>query len=284
MSKGLGVLQRQDELDADAFAEHLSGDPAQAAKAILSAARQGLVDAQAMLGQLLLDGRGIQRDPALAVTWFQIAARQGHAMAHNMLGRCLEHGWAGAADLPKAAEHYRHAADAGLDWGQYNLANLLATGRGVLRDPPQAFALYRRAAAQGHAKSMNLVGRFFEEGQAVMRDLPLAHDWYRRSAEAGDFRGQFSHAAVLAERGETEAALAWLQQALQCGNLNFLRVARHSLQQAPQPELQALARDYFQRAAELGDDTDRELYVALGARNAPYDFSANETTEHNATP
>jgi TPR repeat protein len=256
-------LRREEQLNADDLVALLALDPGRAANAILAAARQGLLDAQTMLGQLLLDGRGIQRDPALAVTWFRIAAQQGHAMAHNMLGRCLEHGWGLEANLPAAAEHYQRAADAGLDWGQYNLANLLATGRGVLRDPPQAFALYLRAAVQGHAKSMNLVGRFYEEGQAVLRDTTLAHQWYRRSAEAGDFRGQFSYAAVLVEQGHIEAALTWLKTALQHGNLNFLRVARHSLEQAEQPEIRALAVDYFCRAAELGDDGDRELYTAF---------------------
>lgn len=256
-------LRREEHLNAEDLVALLAADPGRAAKAILAAAKQGLLDAQTMLGQLLLDGRGIERDPALAVTWFRIAARQGHAMAHNMLGRCLEHGWGLEANLPAAAEHYQHAADAGLDWGQYNLANLLATGRGVLRDPPQAFALYLRAAVQGHAKSMNLVGRFYEEGQAVLRDTTLAHQWYCRSAEAGDFRGQFSHAAVLIEQGEIEAAISWLRTALQHGNLNFLRVARHSLQQAEQPEIRAVAADYFRRAAELGDDTDRQKYAAL---------------------
>ncbi|MGY4534906.1 TPR repeat protein [Pseudomonas sp. TE3786] len=261
MTKAL--LRREQQLTGDDLAKLLEGDPGQAAHAILSAARDGLLEAQTLLGQLLLEGRGIQRDPALARTWFQIAARQGHAMAHNMLGRCLDQGWGGETDIAQAAEHYRQAAEGGSDWGQYNLANLLATGRGLPCDPLQAFALYMRAAEQGHAKSMNLVGRFYEEGQVVRRDLPQAHAWYRRSAEAGDFRGQFSHAAVLAEQGQLDAALSWLQRALQLGNLNFLRVARESLLQSPHSSIRAEARAYFRRAAELGEDSDRERYASV---------------------
>lgn len=83
----------------------------------------------------------------------------------------------------------------------YNLANLLATGRGVTVDHQQALALYRRAAELGHAKSMNLLGRYLEEGQVCPPDPLAAREWYRRSAEAGDFRGQFSFAAVLADEG-----------------------------------------------------------------------------------
>lgn len=113
---------------------------------------------------------------------------------------------------------------------------------------------------------MNLVGRFHEEGRAVPRDLDLAHQWYRRSAEAGDFRGQFSHATVLAERGDLAGARVWLERALEGGNLNFLRVAREQLAASLPPSLNELTLAYFQRAAELGDESDlRHLAEHLGA-------------------
>lgn len=252
------VLHRKEVLTGDDLPAALDSDPRQSARLILTAAGQDIVEAQVLLGQILLDGRGISKDPALALNWFRIAARSGNAMALNMLGRCLEHGWGCAADAVAAAQHYRTAAHAGLDWAMYNLANLLATGRGVAQDQARAFTLYQRAADLGHAKSMNLVGRFFEEGRLVPRNLPLAHDWYRRSAEAGDFRGQFSHAAVLAERNDIDQALAWLHRALAAGTLNFLRVARHALLQSSHEAIRTLARDYFSRAALLGDDDDRQ--------------------------
>ncbi|WP_374439956.1 tetratricopeptide repeat protein [Pseudomonas panipatensis] len=261
------VLRRREELSVEQLRARLNDDPRQAARLILEAARQGEVEAQALLGQILLDGQGISRDPALAQTWFRIAAARGHGMARNMLGRCLEHGWGSASDAAAAAMEYARAADAGLDWGMYNLANLLATGRGVPRDPARALALYRRAAELGHAKSMNLVGRHYEEGLVVPRDLAQAHAWYRRSAEAGDFRGQFSHAAVLAEQGRVEDARHWLQRALEGGNLNFLRVAREQLERSAHPPLRRLALDYYRRAAELGEDADRQQLSAALSRS-----------------
>jgi TPR repeat protein len=70
-----------------------------------------------MLGQILLQGLGIERDPALALTRFRLAARQGSPMAFNMLGRCHEHGWGCAVDLPAAAGYYRQAAERGWTGG-----------------------------------------------------------------------------------------------------------------------------------------------------------------------
>jgi TPR repeat protein len=244
-------LRREEVLDGDRLKAMLEDSPARAAQAILIAAREGVLDAQALLGQILLDGRGIELDQQLALRWFEIAANGGHLMARNMLGRCHEHGWGCVADAVAAARHYRLAADAGLDWAMYNFANLLATGRGVVEDQVQALSLYRRAAELGHAKSMNLLGRYLEEGRICPADRVAATDWYRRSALGGDFRGQFSYAAVLADAGNIEEALAWLRQALAGGNLNFLRVASKALLTATDPHIRALAADYAQRYTEL---------------------------------
>jgi TPR repeat protein len=243
-------IRREEALSGEQFSAMLEESPARAAQAILLAAGKGEVEAQALLGQILLDGQGIAQDQPLALRWFGIAAGQGHLMARNMLGRCHEHGWGVAADASVAAQHYRIAADAGLDWAMYNLANLLATGRGVAVDHLQALALYRRAAELGHAKSMNLLGRYLEEGQVCGADPVAAREWYRRSAEGGDFRGQFSFAAVLAGEGRIDEAVVWLEKALVGGNLNFLRVASQALASATDPRIQALAGRYALRCQE----------------------------------
>ncbi|MEJ5060635.1 MULTISPECIES: tetratricopeptide repeat protein [unclassified Pseudomonas] len=244
-------LRREEILDGDTLKSMLDESPARAAQAILIAAREDVLDAQALLGQILLDGQGIAQDQPLAVRWFDIAARRGHLMARNMLGRCHEHGWGCKADASIAARHYQVAADAGLDWAMYNLANLLATGRGVKPGQAQAVALYRRAAELGHAKSMNLLGRYLEEGEHCPQDRPSAREWYRRSAEGGDFRGQFSFAALLAEDGRIDEALEWLRKALAAGNVSFLRVSFESLQSANDPRICAMAQAYQQRLSQL---------------------------------
>src|ERR1700712_5336171 len=118
-------------MSAAELSSRLAGPPEQAAALLQAAARYGLVDAQTALGQILLDGRGIEQDRQAAARWFAIAAEAGHVPAINMLGRCCELGWGMAVDLPRAADCYRRAAEAGLDWGEYNYANMVLRGRGV---------------------------------------------------------------------------------------------------------------------------------------------------------
>ena len=244
-------LRREELLSGEQLQSMLAENPARAAQAILMAAKQGILEGQALLGQILLEGQGIERDVPLAFRWFAIAANSGHLMARNMLGRCLEHGWGCELDERAAASHYRLAAQGGLDWGLYNYANLLATGRGVVQDQYAAFALYREAAHLGHAKSMNLLGRYLEDGRYCPADPQAARQWYERSAHAGDFRGQFSHAAVLAERGDVEGALVWLERAQAIGNLKFLRVSHVALLEAKEPAIRAMGEVYQARINEL---------------------------------
>ncbi|AXM97995.1 tetratricopeptide repeat protein [Pseudomonas plecoglossicida] len=245
-------LRREEVVDVDGLRAMIEHSPGQAAQAILAAAGEGVVEAQLLLGQILLDGRGIEQDAIVARRWFGIAAQGGSAMAYNMLGRCLEHAWGGEADLAQAAIHYARAADAGLDWGLYNLGNLLATGRGLPANQAQALLCYEKAAHLGHAKSMNLYGRYLEHGIAIAPSPVRAVRWYRRSAEAGDFRGMFSLAMVLFERGQMAEAGSWLDQAREAGNLNFLRSALVTLQGAG-PMLMAFAARYAEELEKRGD-------------------------------
>lgn len=207
---------------------------------VVAAAQRGDVAAQALYARMRCEGRGVARDDAEGFCWYELAANGGHLGAMNMLGRCHELGCGTAPNIELAAAWYRQAAHGGLDWGMYNYANLLATGRGVKQDRVAAFAWYRRAADAGHAKSMNLVGRYFEEGWEVERDAAAALIWYRRSAQSGDFRGQASYAAILAQQGEIDEAVRWLECALESGTPAFLEKLGNELENAVHAPLRAL--------------------------------------------
>ncbi|MDX3907230.1 MAG: tetratricopeptide repeat protein [Pigmentiphaga sp.] len=226
---------------AEDLAEILRGPPERAAPWIRTAAEGGVTEAQAVFGQMLLDGHGVPVDREQAVYWFKRAADANHPMALNMLGQCHRHGWGVPANLVLAAYWYRLAAQQGLDWGMYNYATALALGEGVPTDREQALEWFQRAAAAGHAKSINIVGGFHEDGWVVPADKDLAFDHYRRAAEAGDFRGQFNYARLLIERGEIEAALPWLDKLPATATTPFLAKAAAFLQKARDPRVRAKA-------------------------------------------
>lgn len=138
----------------------------------------GMADAQIRLGHMLLKGDRICPDARAAFACFMCAAENGDAEGHVMLGHCLENGRGTEKDLRAATRHYR------------------------------------RAAALGHAGAMNFLGRCHETGIGVAPDRLLARAWYRRSARAGDFRGAYNYATLIADEGCIAGALHWFGHAL----------------------------------------------------------------------
>lgn len=201
------------DLTAEQWRALLAGPAEPLARELSRAASAGDRVAQVHYGQCLLDGHGVAADPAAAFVWFHRAAQGGEVAAINMVGRCLDQGWGVRASPEQAAPWFERAAQAGDAWGLYNFATALALGRGVAPDRPRALDLFRRAAAMGHAKSMTMVGSFHEDGWGVPVNRAIAAYHYARGAEAGDFRGAFNHARMLAEAGEQAAAVHWLGRA-----------------------------------------------------------------------
>ncbi|WP_293973233.1 tetratricopeptide repeat protein [Sphingomonas sp.] len=223
------TLDDLNEMDPEALRDAVSASPEQLVAVLRVAAGAGDAEAQLLLAQAALDGKGMAADPREALEWFHKAAQAGSTMAMNMIGRCCEHGRGVAVDKAAAAQWYRAAADRGLDWGMYNLASLTALGNGVPEDRAGALALFRKAAAMGHAKSINIIGNFHEDGWVVERDMAIAADHYLRSAEGGDFRGMFNHARMLLARGDRADAVRWLDRIPETATAAFMAKARQWL-------------------------------------------------------
>lgn len=224
-------------------------DPGKRAAVLRTLAESGEADAQALYGQLQLDGNGVARDEAAGFGWFNRAATQGHVMALNMVGRCYDLGWGVAIDKARAADCYRVAAERGLDWAMYNYATLLALGHGVPEDKEAALVWFEKAAKLGNAKAINFVGSFHEDGWVVARDLAKAARLYQRAAEGGDFRGMFNHARMLGDKGRTEEALKWIERAGQSATPAFVAKAAAFLDASPVPAFRARGRTAIERGA-----------------------------------
>jgi TPR repeat protein len=253
-------------LTPEEWAAILSGDPQEAARWVHAAARHGFKAAQVTWGQMLLDGRGVERDPASALHWFRRAADLGSLDGINMVGRCHELGWGVAVDHAEAIRWYRKAAAKGSDWGYYNLGSMLLYGEGIERNRAEALRCYMQAAQQGHVKAMGMVGRFHEEGWEVAPNPARAMHWYRRAAEGGDFWGQYHLARHLADRNP-DAAVAWLRQAIEGGTHNFLRSVARMLLDHRLHTFQEIGVRALERCCESSEPADQFAYgLALAKR------------------
>jgi uncharacterized protein len=224
-----------DSISPQEIIARLSGSPEERTALIREGAEAGVAEAQAVYGQMLLDGD----DARAGFAWFNKAAAQGHLMALNMVGRCYDLGWGTPVDKARAAECFRIAAERGLDWGMYNYATALTLGEGVAEDRPAALAWFEKAAAMGNAKALNYIGSFHEDGWVVPRDMTRAAEYYAQAAEGGDFRGQFNHARMLAESGDLPAARGWLARCGETATPAFVAKARAWLRSSHWPELES---------------------------------------------
>ena len=175
-------------------------DDAEAVRWFRRAAEQGHARAQTNLGSMYVNGRGLRPDDAEAVRWFRRAAEQGHARAQTNLGLMYVNGRGLRPDDAEAVRWFRRAAEQGHATGQNNLAYMYENGRGVRRNEEEAVRWYRRAAEQGHAGGQNALGWMYQNGRGVRRDHEEALRWYRRAAEQGDAFAQYN-LGVMYERG-----------------------------------------------------------------------------------
>jgi TPR repeat protein len=133
------------------------GDYATALKEFLPLAEQGQTSAQAAVGQMYFEGKGVAANPTEAVKWLQPAAKAGNARAQFLLGKLYLSGEGVAANPTFAVALTKAAADQGLAQAQFDLCSLYYQGVGVPKDEVQAYLYAALAARQGNEDGKNVL-------------------------------------------------------------------------------------------------------------------------------
>lgn len=241
----------------------LSRDPRQAVVSVREAASAGMIGAQIIYGQMLLDGQHVERNAADAYSWFAKAAGSGDLEALNMLGRCHENGWGTLPDFARAAAYFERAANAGHVWAKVNLAQILMR-QGRPEDRVRCFDLFQDAAAAGNLKAMNSLARFLEEGWVGTPDPARAAALYSHAAEAGDHWAQFNLATILLRSGNPSEAMRWLKNAVAISDNGFRRRIAPTLLSHSQDTIRQIGLEALALCSDGGDPTDLYAYgVAL---------------------
>ena len=94
----------------EASAAYNRGDYAVAFESFRTLAEQGVADAQAFLGFMYAQGRGVPQDDAEAVRWHHQAAEQGHVVAQAKLGAMYAMGRGVPQDYVQAHKWFNLAA------------------------------------------------------------------------------------------------------------------------------------------------------------------------------
>jgi TPR repeat protein len=132
------------------FEAYEKGDYATALKEFLPLAEAGQTSAEAAVGQMYFEGKGMAPDPKQAARFLEPAASKGNARAQYLLGKLYLSGeGVAAADPAKAADLTKRAADQMLVEAQVDTCAFYYQGVGVPKDLVQAYLYANLAAQQG---------------------------------------------------------------------------------------------------------------------------------------
>jgi TPR repeat protein len=206
------------------------------------AAEQGFAPAQANLGYLYAEGKGVKQDSAEAAKWYRKAAEQGWASAQANLGYLYAQGKGVKQDSAEAAKWYRKAAEQGdtdaqkaLDrisgnqcreaaehgdaMAQNNLGMMYEQGQGVEQNYAEAANWYRKAAEQGLALAQCNLGFLYAKGNGVEQNTVEAAKLHRQAAEQGCAPAQFMVGWLYAAAKNNAEAEKWYRKAAEQGNI-----------------------------------------------------------------
>jgi len=112
-------------------------------KTLFEMAKSGNVDSQTLLGEMYLDGLGVEADLDKAFYWLSKASNNDDPQAQYLLGFMYENGIKVVQNPSRAAELYKKAASAGDIMAKYHLALMYHKGVGVDKDNKKATKLLR---------------------------------------------------------------------------------------------------------------------------------------------
>jgi len=161
----------------EASAAYMRGDYIVAFESFLSLAEQGHARAQFVLGNMYVEGKGVQQDYAEAKRWFHRAAEQGYTQAQNYLGCMYDEGSGVPQDDAEAVRWFRQAAEQGAARAQHRLGLMYLLGRGVLQDYVQAHKWFNLAASRYSSSERELRDKavqFREEVASKMTPAQIA--------------------------------------------------------------------------------------------------------------
>ena len=239
----------------------------EAAPHFFKAANLGNPDAQAILGQMYLDGRGVVEDIDKAMYYFELAAEQGDLGSINILASIYWGGIPGRRNEEKAIKwtvmaNKRRDEN---DWlttttrespeFQFVYGKGLETGKLFAQDLPAALKAYLKAAQQGHIEAQVSLAHMYCDGRGTRQDYKEAASWFLLAAERG-------HPGAQSNLGIMYASGLGVDQ-------DFNKAARWSMAAVKQGQPQAQAdvgRLYLKGMGLNQDLTEAARWLLLAAQ------------------
>lgn len=253
----------------------------------LSAANNGVVEAQYKVGVCYEIGSGVPKNVYTSFSWYKKAADNGNVISMYFVGIAYASGSGVEKDEREAVKWFKTAMDAdGADpktksirgGCQVALGRMYLGGRGVNKDEKKAFSLFLSAANDGLAKAQLCVGNCYFEGVGVSKNAYTAFNWYKKAAEQNDAQGQsYVAACYLFGKGVTRDVNEGYKWAKESADQGFFAGQFYlgmcyengygKEGNVPNRPDKAKALAWYRKAAAQGDEGAKEKVRSLSSRS-----------------
>lgn len=160
-------------------------------------------------------------------------------------------------DLGKAVCWFQRAAEGGITLAMVQMGNFYRDGICVKRNVAQAMAWYEKAACCGDITAMLALGEMYKGWHGTKPNYAKALYWYGKAAEMGSSEGQFQVGWLLAQGAKgcacVNTGVNIIADAIDLGNPEAITAYADLFYEGRNgPQNLALAREYYQLAAERG--------------------------------
>ena len=145
-----------------------------------------------ILGQIYMDGLGVDRDPIEGLKWYEKAADKGDADSQNLVGNLHSDNRIGVCDLAKSFKYYQMAAAQNHIYGIFNLGLCYYNGSGCEQDVPKALELINNAAAGDCPEAKEWLAEF----ESSVDPMTMTGDIVDRSNMSPDEEIEYANVAL----------------------------------------------------------------------------------------
>ena len=137
------------------------------------------------MGQMYMNGQGVERDGTKAMKYFEEAHALGHTQAQTALARLVFYDDTIENNKEIGLEYLKEAAYNGDAEALYELGEIYQNGNGVDKEYTYAFGYYLMAAMKGDKKAQHRLAFSYLDGRGTTQDFESGIKWLARSANQG---------------------------------------------------------------------------------------------------
>lgn len=166
---------------------HFKSDALKSYRWYKAAAAQGSNYAQATIGALTIEGKGVEKNVAEGVAMLEGYAAAGNGFADYSLGVIFLQGTVVKKDVPRAIRHYENARKRGLGAAFIALGLMYISGEGGEKDVEKAHAIFREGAEAGHAGVRLMLAQYYQGRLFEVADPDAeARRWLCKAGQRGE--------------------------------------------------------------------------------------------------